>query len=79
MSDSDGSSFEGFTEAEVRHIPPTQAVNSVDVVVSPIGSIGSEPPMRTSSASSCSGYADNSCQASVASTPGYQTIEVSFG
>ena len=45
MSDSDGSPFEGFTEAEVHHIPPAQAENSVDVVLSPIGSIGSEPPM----------------------------------
>ena len=45
MSDSEGSPFEGFTEAEVRHIPPTQAVDSVDVVVSPIGSIGTESQM----------------------------------
>ena len=65
MSDSGGSLFEGFTEVEVCHIPPTQAVNSADVVIFPIGSIGLEPPMRTSSGFSagCS-----SRQASVAST-----------
>ena len=42
MLDSDGSPFEGFTEAELRHIPPTQAVDSADIMVSPVGSIGTE-------------------------------------
>ena len=49
MSDSGGSPFVGFTEAEVHHIPPTQAVNFADVVVFSVGSIGLEPPMRTPS------------------------------
>ena len=43
MSDTNGSPFEAFTEAEVGHIQPTEAVNSEDVVVSPVRSIGSEP------------------------------------
>ena len=55
MSDTDGSLFEEFTEAGVHLIPPTQAVMSV-VVVSPIRSIGSEPPMRTASILSHTGY-----------------------
>ena len=72
MSDSDGSPFEGFTEAEVHHIPPTQAVNSVDIVVSPIGSMGSEPQIRTPSTLSRTGIMDSSFrQASIASTPGH--------
>ena len=62
MSDSDRSSFKGFTEAEVRHIPPTQAVNSTGVTVSPVGSSGLEPPMQTPSSSR---------QASAANTPAH--------
>ena len=54
MLDSDGSPFEGFTEAEIRHLPPTQAVDSADIVVSPIRSTGMEPPMQTPSVSSSS-------------------------
>ena len=62
MSDSDGSPFEGFTEAEVRHIPPTQAVDSASIVVSPVRSTGLEPHLRTPSSSR---------QASIASTPAH--------
>ena len=43
MSDSDGSPFEGFTEAELRHLPPTQAVDSANIVVSPVRSMGWSP------------------------------------
>ena len=68
MSDSGGSLFEGFTEAEVRHIPPTQAVNSADVVVSTVRSLGLEPAIRTSSGFSAG---SSSRQASVASTPAH--------
>ena len=57
MSDSDGSLFEEFTEAEVRHMPSTQAVNSVNI---------------TRCSLSCSGIAGSSArQASVVSTLGH--------
>ena len=56
MSDSDGSPFKGFTEAEVRHIPPTQAVDSASIVVSPIRATGLEPHLRTASTLSHAGY-----------------------
>ena len=49
MSDSDGSPFKGFTEAEVRHTPPTQAVDSVSIVVSPVRSTELEPHLQTPS------------------------------
>ena len=43
MSDSDGSPFEGFTEAEFRHLPPTQAVDSANLVVFPSDPQGWSP------------------------------------
>ena len=79
MSDSGGSPFEGFTEAVVRHIPPTQVVDSADIVVSPVGSIGTESQMRTTSSLSCSSIMDSitgksAREASVASTPGFSRL-----
>ena len=38
-------------EVKVRHIPPTQAVELANVVVSPVRSSGLEPPMQTPSSS----------------------------
>ena len=68
MSDSGGSPFEGFTEAEVCHITPTQAVNSAIVVISLVGSSGLEPPMQLLVFFSAG---SSSRQASIASTPAH--------
>ena len=72
MSDSDRSPFEGFTEAEVRHIPPTQADDDATVVVSPVESTGSGSHVRTPLSLTRAGQAGFSARdrdRSVASTP----------